>query len=111
MGTLFIISRFFECFKAQPRLAMVTGTIASAMVDLFHNLIVLFVFWMSYAIAGMLIFGKRVHKFSSLDLAINTCFLTMMGDFDFDEIGAEHPITAALWFWTFMVILSMIELN
>merc|ERR1740130_2141465 len=37
--------------------------------------------------------------------------IIMIGDFDFAELGAEHPLTAVLWFWTYMILVALIMLN
>jgi len=109
--TLLISMKFLESFSAQPRLAMVTNTMARAGIDLFHFLIVLVVIFMSYCVAGMFLFGRRVWEFSSLSRAVNTCFRMMLGDFDWDVLGEEHPTTAALWFWTYMIVMMLLMLN
>merc|ERR1719359_1977905 len=62
---------------------------------------------MAYAVAGMFIFGHRMLEFSELKLAVNTCFLIMLGSFDFAELGAEHPVTAGIWFWTYMLLIML----
>lgn len=109
--TLFIISRFFESFQAQPRLAMVTKTLVLCATDLIHNMIIIMLCWFGYAVAGMFIFGRRMYNFSSFEMSVNTCFLVMLGDFDWEELSQEHPLTAALWFWTFGIFVSIIQLN
>lgn len=109
--SILIVGQFFEAFSAQPRLAMVTNTIARASIDLFHFFVVWFLTFVAYAVAGMQLFGRRLHSFSEFKLAINTCFLIMLGDFDFNELGAEHADTAALWFFTFMVLISIVIVN
>lgn len=109
--TIIIVAQFFEAFAAQPRLAMVTNTLAVASVDLFHFFIVWILTFVGYVVSGMLIFGRRIHGFSELKHAMNSCFLLMLGDFDWDELGAEHPATAGVWFWSFTVIIFLIILN
>jgi len=109
--TILIMVRFFRAFKAQPRLAVVTNTIARSATDLAHFLVVLMVVVMSYAVAGMFMFGHRMLQFSQLSITLNTCMMIMIGDFDFAEMGAEHPVTSVLWFWSYMVLVSLIMLN
>mmetsp|Transcript_36922 Transcript_36922/g.69006 ORF Transcript_36922/g.69006 Transcript_36922/m.69006 type:complete len:853 (+) Transcript_36922:100-2658(+) len=109
--TIFISLKFLESFAAQPRLAVVTETIRRATPDLIHYFIVLITIFLSYAVAGMYLFGRRLHSFHSLSTAINTCFLMMLGDFDWEELSAEHPTTAGLWFWTYMILMAQLMLN
>jgi hypothetical protein len=35
----------------------------------------------------------------------------MLGDFDWGELGAEHPVTAKLWFWSYMIVMMLLMLN
>merc|ERR1719487_606503 len=109
--TILIMSRFFQAFHAQPRLAVVTKTLSSSFVDLVHFGVVITIIFMAYAVAGMFIFGHRMLEFSELSMAVNTCFLIMLGSFDFAALGAEHPVTAGIWFWTYMLLIMLIMLN
>jgi hypothetical protein len=109
--TIIIMFRFFQAFKAQPRLAVVTNTITRSLTDLAHFIVVLMVVLVAYAVAAMFLFGHRLLQFSELGFSLNTCFLIMIGDFDFAELGAEHPLTAVLWFWSYMILVALIMLN
>jgi hypothetical protein len=109
--TILIMFRFFQAFKAQPRLAVVTNTITRSLTDLAHFIIVLIVVLLAYSVAGMFLFGHRLLNFSEMGTSLNTCFLVMIGDFDFAELSAEHPLTAVIWFWSYMILVSLIMLN
>lgn len=109
--TILISLKFLESFSAQPRLAVVTRTIWAAGSELFHFMIVLLIVFFAYVIAGMFIFGRRLWEFSSFDRACAKCFLMMLGDFDWDALGDENPVTAAFWFWTFMIVMTLLLLN
>jgi len=109
--TILIMFRFFQAFKAQPRLAVVTNTITRSLTDLAHFIVVLLVVLLAYAVAAMFLFGHRLLQFSEIGTSLNTCFLIMIGDFDFAELSAEHPLTAVLWFWSYMILVSLIMLN
>merc|ERR1712032_507799 len=80
--TLLIGMRFFQAFKAQPRLAIVTNTVQASLGDIAHFFIVLTLVFLSYAIAGMFLFGHRMLEFSEFHMAINKCFLLMLGNFN-----------------------------
>jgi len=109
--TILVAMKFLESFANQPRLAVVTMTITRAGSDLFHFGIVMLTVFMSYVVAGMFLFGRRMHEFASEPWSINTCFLMMLGDFDWEELGWEHPLTAGLWFWSYMVVMMLLMLN
>jgi len=108
---LILILRFFKAFQAQPRLAIVTNTVLFSLSDIGHFMIVLITFFTSYAVAGMFLFGHRLFEFSELRLAIHQCFLIMLGSIDYEALSSEHPQTAGLWIWSFVVFVSIIMLN
>mmetsp|Transcript_1727 Transcript_1727/g.2934 ORF Transcript_1727/g.2934 Transcript_1727/m.2934 type:complete len:825 (+) Transcript_1727:81-2555(+) len=109
--TLLISLKFLESFSAQPRLAVVTDSIILAGSDFFHFFIVMFTMFNSYVVAGMIIFGRRIWNWSNLELAYNETFLLLMGDLDYDELSSEYPLTAGLWFWTFVLLVMLLMLN
>jgi len=103
--------RFFEAFEAQPRLAIVSKTIYTSFYSIVHFLIVLFLIFITWASAGMFLFGHRLLEFSMLSSALAKSFLVMLGSADFEELSAEHPTTAAVWYWTYMLLVSLVMLN
>lgn len=109
--TVLLMVRFFGAFSAQPRLAIVTQTVARAGLELFHFMVVFFVIFFSYAIAGMFMFGRRLVEWSETYLAVNQAFQILFGDFDFTYLAEENPVTARLWFVSFLVMVMLILLN
>merc|ERR1719321_1094776 len=73
-----IVMRLFKAFAAQPRLAVVTSTLSICMVDMLHFLLVFLSVFMTYAVAGVLLFGREVDDFTTYPRAINACFRHMM---------------------------------
>merc|ERR1719399_2820725 len=86
-------------------------TLYRASNDLIHFMITVFTIFLCYAISGMFLFGRRLFEFSTLGRAVQTCFLIVMGDFDWNSLRLEHEITAGIWFWTFMILVFLIMLN
>jgi hypothetical protein len=109
--SLVIMLRFFKAFKAQPRLAIVTTTLYNASSDIGHFLLVFLTILLSYAMAGVFLFGRANSDFMNLTFAMMSCFRAMMGDFDWDELSRQHRGSAFLWFATFMVLVYLIMLN
>jgi len=107
-----LLLRLFKAFSSQPRLALITNTLAVAATDLAHFLIVFLCVFVSYAVMGTVCFGQEDQNFSTLDRSTMSCFRCLMGDFDFDlmvESGRTWP--SILYFASFMGLLSMIVLN
>jgi len=109
--TLLIAIRFFQAFMAQPRLNIITKTVQSSLVDVAHFLIVLLLVYFSFAVAGMFLFGHRMLEFSSLGMAFHQCFLIMLGSFEYEDLASEHPVSAAVWFWSYVVLVALCMLN
>lgn len=108
---LLIMIRLFKAFAAQPRLSIVTKTLSSSAVDLVHFLLVFLSIFFSYAVAGIVLFGREVDGFTTPGRAVVTCFRTMMGDFDWDELSQVGRWEAGVWFITFMIIIVLLMLN
>merc|ERR1719316_2083086 len=69
-----IMCRLFKSFAAQPRLSLVTRTLAATATDVAHFGIVFFAIFLSYSIMGTVLFGREVPDFSTFDLSILACF-------------------------------------
>jgi len=109
---LILMFRFFTAFHSQPRLGVVTSTLEASIVDIIHFLVVLLPTFMAYAISGCFIFGRRMEEFSNFDSAIGICCKMLMeGEYDWDKLSTEHYWTAALWTWTFMLLIVLLMLN
>lgn len=109
---LILMFRFFTAFYAQPRLGVVTSTLQASVVDILHFLIVMLPTFMAYSISACFIFGRRMKEFSTFHSSIGVCFkMIMEAEYDWEELSAEHYWTAALWTWTFMLLVVVIMLN
>jgi len=110
--TFLLQFRFFINFGAQPRLALVTNTIRAVVVDLVHFLIVLLPTFLTYAFAGNLLFGRRMREFSTLFQSLMTCFRIMIeSEYPWDDLAAKDYITAGIWSWTFISLVSILMIN
>lgn len=108
---LLIVMRLFEAFAHQPRLSIVTSTLGDAAVDLVHFLLVFISIFITYAVAGVVLFGREVDTFTNLMRSHITCFRIMMGDFDWEEMRLVGRIEAGFWFGSYIVIIAILMLN
>jgi len=108
---IIIVMRLFKAFSAQPRLGVVTKTIVTAGVDLFHFLLVFFSIFFTFVVAGAVLFGREIHDFSTFRLASITSFRIMMGDFDWGELMRVGRMEAGIWFFMFLVTIVLLLLN
>jgi len=106
-----LMLRLFKAFSAQPRLAIVTQTMAEASNDLAHFGIVFFSIFFVYVAMGMAFFGREVPAFSSFDRAVLSLFRALMGDFSVEDMEASGRDIAFVFFGSYMAIAVMLLLN
>lgn len=108
---LMIVFRLFKAFSAQPRLALVTKTLTLASIDLMHFLLVFCSVLLTFAISGVVLFGREVGEFTTFGRAMHSCFLLLMGAIDWDAISTIGRIEAGIWMWCFFIIVVLLMLN
>merc|ERR1719265_3074 len=108
---LIIIIRLFKSFAAQPKLALVTKTLASACPDLFHFFIVFGSVFVTFTICGIVLFGREVGSFTTWTRATISCFRVMLGDIDWEELSAIGRTEASIWLWLYIIIIVLLMLN
>lgn len=109
---LVLTARFFTAFRVQPRLGVVLGTLQSSLMDILHTVIVLIPTFIAYSLCGVLIFGRRLEEFSHPQLAIGTCFKMLVeGEYDWPRLSEKDWVTAAVWAWSFMVLMVVLMVN
>jgi len=106
-----IVSRLFKACSTQPRLALVTNTLASAAIDIIHFGFVFLIIFAVYTSSAYLLFGPELEEFAGIVRAWNSVMRLMIGDFDWVsmiEVGRPQCI---LWFWSFTWLVNLIMLN
>jgi len=108
---LLLVTRLFKSFAHQPRLSIVAKTISSSAGDMAHFLLVFLSVFLTFAVAGVILFGRAVPDFTRFVLSVNSCFRIMMGDFDWDSYLTIGRGEAFAWFGGFMVGIVLLLLN
>jgi len=109
---ILLMFRFFMAYRAQPRLAVVTRTLGAVVVDIGHFLVVFLPTFFAYAIAGNIVFGRRMAEFSTLLSSFGQCFRILIeNEYQWQRLSAEHYWTAAMWVWTFLLLVVLLMLN
>mmetsp|Transcript_19837 Transcript_19837/g.59461 ORF Transcript_19837/g.59461 Transcript_19837/m.59461 type:complete len:804 (-) Transcript_19837:182-2593(-) len=110
--SMVLMFRFFVSFGSQARLAVVLKTMKAVMTDLLHFMIVFIPTFMAYAITGSLVFGRRIEAFSTIQGSIGRCFrIVFESDYDWEEMSAEFYWAAAMWAWSFLILVVLLMLN
>eukprot|EP00887_Chlorella_sp_A99_P002467 scaffold10.g2467.t1 len=114
-GILLLIARLLQALHFQPRLGVVTRSIARAGPDLLHFGLVFSLVFVGYSVMAHLIFGAAIQRFSSLGLAVNTCFAVLLGDisvnYDLEGLSGLQGVVGMLFFWSFEVLVFLVLLN
>lgn len=106
-----IMMRLFKAFAAQPRLAIVTKTLALAANDLTHFGIVFLSIFFTYVAMGMAFFGREVEAFASFDRACLALLEALMGEFSVEEMELSGRPIAFFFFGTYMMAAVLLLLN
>jgi hypothetical protein len=106
-----MLAKFFDGFRGNQRMAVLTDTLAVAADDLFHFFIILGIVFFNFILGAYLLFGQVLREWSSLRRAANSGFRALMGDFEFEEMYKIAPISATFWFWGYMILVTLILIN
>jgi len=108
---LLIMMRLFKAFSAQPRLALVTRTLSTGMIEILHFGFVFLAIFLTYATMAITLFGRDMEEFTTIERSIDTCFAIMMGEFDVDGMNQVGRAMTMIWFASFMCLLLLVMLN
>eukprot|EP00210_Caulerpa_lentillifera_P005376 g5138.t1 len=112
---LLLIIGMLKKMDFQPRLGVVTRSIALAGSDLLHFSVVSGLVFFGYAMMAHLIFGSSILAFSSLGKSVNTCFEILLGDISIasqlKELTGLQSFTGVLFFWSFEIVVYLVLLN
>jgi hypothetical protein len=106
-----LMLRLFKSFAAQPRLAVITQTFVQAGSDIFHFAIVFLSVYICMCVNAVLFFGQDTQDFANFFRSFHTCFLVMMGDWDYEELVEVGRLKASVWFWMFQIIVVLVLQN
>eukprot|EP00899_Mesostigma_viride_P012768 jgi/Mesvir1/21492/Mv03939-RA.3 len=103
LNLLLMMLRFLKLTNFQPRLGIVTHTLARAMNDILHYLLVAGAVFVCFAIMAHLSFGTTLVEFSTLLDAFNTCFLMVIGEVGINQklmvLQGLQLVMAWIFFW------------
>merc|ERR1712178_642985 len=103
-----VMLRLFKSFAAQPRLAVVTRSIAHGYQDLLHFSIIFLSVFSCLCLDAVLLFGQDLEEFATFSRALHTCFRLMFGDWDWKAMEKVSRVTASVWFWIVMLIFIVL---
>jgi len=87
-------------------------TMQNVLMDLLHFLIVFLPTAFAYVISGSLIFGRRIEGFATILGSLGTCFrIAIESEYDWEDMSAEFYTAAAMWAWSFLLLVVLLFLN
>jgi hypothetical protein len=115
INIILMIARSLKLMDFQPRLGIVTKTLALAASDILHFMVVFGVVFMGYVMMGTLVFGYKIEEFSSLKHSTITCFETLLGEIAWNlalqELTGLEYAAGWAYFWSYQILVFMILLN
>eukprot|EP00854_Cymbomonas_tetramitiformis_P002693 gene2693-3467_t len=120
LNSFFFIIRLLKVCDFQPRMGILTRTIAMAASDLYHFFLLLLLIFMGYSITGHLVFGTTLKPFSRLMDSMYTLFnLMVFGDNSMaDDLfllikshGTAMGIVAISFYTSYAMLVVLILLN
>lgn len=106
MGGMVLIA-----FHAHPSLSVLTRTIARALQKFGSVFVVFVVVFVTFSASGTVLFGDRAESFSSFGKSLETCINMLFGSFDYAAIQDMHIPAPMLFYWAYMIIVSLVLLN
>jgi len=105
--------RSFSVMHGQPRLAIVTATFATCMVDLVHFSVVFLILSTLFGSLGYALFGREIEAFSSPLRALWGCSRLLFGEFEW-EVLVEAGIFQAegiAFIGAFTMLVTVVLMN
>lgn len=110
--SIVLMFRLFVSFGSQPRLAVVLRTMKNVGTDFYHFLIVFTPTFFAYLISGSLMFGRKMESFATVMASFGTIFrMAMESEYDWDALSVEFFWAAAVWSWSFMILVVLLFMN
>eukprot|EP01130_Rhizamoeba_saxonica_P016342 TRINITY_DN7542_c0_g1_i2.p1 TRINITY_DN7542_c0_g1~~TRINITY_DN7542_c0_g1_i2.p1 ORF type:complete len:667 (-),score=107.41 TRINITY_DN7542_c0_g1_i2:19-2019(-) len=98
-------------FKMTKALAVVSRSLSKAAVDLGYFCLILFLVYVIYAFIGFYYFATVDENFRTPIASLETLFLWILGEVDWDIIFDRRPGVGHLFAWSWTLFASFILLN
>jgi hypothetical protein len=111
VNTMFVFLKLLKYVRLNPRLNVLTRTIAACQQSIFGVLVLFVTIIVGYAITGYTLFGVNVARFRNVGVSISSLVRMLVGDVDYEELRNENRFLAGLFFWTYMILALFLLLN
>jgi len=109
--TTLITMRFLKAFAGQQRMALLGYSMIHLAWDVFYFLTIFLTAFLNYTLGGHILFGPHLAAWSTLGGATNSTVRILLGAFDFEDLYAVAPVSATIWFWSFLLSVILVFMN
>ncbi|GAQ79658.1 Ca2+-modulated nonselective cation channel polycystin [Klebsormidium nitens] len=115
INIFFMILRLLKLLDFQPRMGVLTRTLAEAGPDLLNFFVLWGLIFIGYSFMGHIIVGSSVEYFRTLGFSMATCFAIILGDTqaqsNFLALDGWQFWASQLFFWSFNIFMVMVVMN
>lgn len=108
---LIVFIRLLQFYKFSKRLSLLTDILDSATLDLIFYMLMFSIVLFAYMLMGYLLLGHTLSSFKTLQEALISCYLMLIGQYVSTEIYEADEIFGTLFLISFIVVFSLILLN
>ena len=94
-----------------PKLAILTETIAFVGMELLYFLSVFLLVIGAYALAGQFLYGADLAEFNNFSSSAQACFALMLGSGDFARMQTVTHAGTVIFYWSWMLLGLLIIMN
>ncbi|GJP53169.1 hypothetical protein CLOM_g12358 [Closterium sp. NIES-68] len=107
--------RLLKLMDFQPRISILTRTMAAALPSLGHFLLLWAIVFVGLSVYAYAVFGRTLDQFNTLAMSLVSCFLILINDnstgYYFIQLEG-WPLAAAMVFWiAFVAVMVFVLLN
>jgi len=100
------------CFlRMNNRMNILTRSMSACAESISGVLVLFAVISAAYAIAGYSVFGTRLESYRTVNSAMATLLMALIGRFDYDEMYNVNSAITPFFFWSFQIIVMFLLLN
>lgn len=98
-------------FQFHDRLSIVTKTLGACAADLGHFLILFITLLVLFTYMGFKVLGHQVRDFRTMGWSLQTLCAMALGELDYDSIYVVAPVTGTIFFWTYLLVMTLLLMN
>eukprot|EP00897_Mesotaenium_endlicherianum_P006639 jgi/Mesen1/6002/ME000306S05267 len=110
-----MVLRILKMMDFQPRMGIITRTLATAAPELVHFAILWLIIFMGYCTFGHLVFGRTIDQFRTLASSMVACFYLMLTDdainFYLMQLNGLELVAGVIFFWSYVLFVVYVLLN